>query len=102
MDPDDCTHQMAYLALHVGMVGVKADKVTQYLARAKEQLSHGASTTLDMFAVPKQNFPNGLPDDLKDFVKTVADLTNFALCVAGDLDPAVVYVIDLVVIPGWG
>ena len=87
LDPDDATHVAAYMAIRsglarVGLARVTGQKVLQYIA-TKDRVSGLARVGL---GVPKENFPSGLPDDLKEFVRDVD--------VGGELDMSSFYLLD--------
>ena len=94
LDPEDSAHQAAYLSLRSGLTRVYANHVATYLAKAKDELAHGATSTLAMWAAPAKNFPDGLPRELREFAKSPEDLAEISLRSGGEVDMTNFYVID--------
>ena len=93
LDADDVNHQTAYMACRSGGIArVTAHKVLAYIANAKDLSSHGSSITLQCHGVPVENFSSGLPEALKEFLKTAEDLADFVL--SDDLDMGGFYLLD--------
>ena len=61
LDPNNPQHCAAYAACRLGMHRVSPEKVLQYLEDAKHGEEHGASCSQRMWAVPRENFPHGVP-----------------------------------------
>ena len=94
VDPDNPAHQNAYVALRATRQRVNGAQVLQYVDTVKNQLTHGATTELALWQVPRTNFPAGLPIDLKVFVKTADDLVGFAMQNGTRLDFSLFYILD--------
>ena len=85
--------QKAYMACRAGGISrVTGPKVLAYMANAKELLSHGSSITLQCHGVPVENFSSGLPESLKEFLKTPEELADFGLI--DDLDMSRFHLLD--------
>ena len=97
LDSNNPDHINAYIALKSGVARVSGAQIEAYLASAKSSLHHGASNTLTMWAVPKGNWPNGLPPNLLEHAKSASDFTDMALVDGGELDMVNYYIIDEVV-----
>ena len=69
---------MAPVVSAAGFKRVCPQRLEAYTASAQEQLSHGLSNTIAVWAVPVRNFPGGLPLELLDKLKSLAELAELA------------------------
>ena len=69
-----------------------------FLEKAKSEISSGTVTEEEYWCVPKTNFPNGLPDAIKEFVEDPNALESMQLhagCSAvPSFDSANFYIVD--------
>ena len=68
LDPDNDTHVTAYLTLRATMTHVPPGKLKKYLETASTSVTMGAQYLEDYWVVPKRNFPNGMPDAIKEYL----------------------------------
>ena len=90
----DETHINAYIALRDGAGRVDAKRILAYLKTKREQYEHGSSLAFTYWAVPKGNFPNGLPADVQECVKSGDDLAEAAVIGGGEVDYDNYFIID--------
>ena len=68
LDPDNEDHVQAYQKLRLMMAHVNPKKLMEFMKKSKSEISMGSSTEEEYWCVPKTNFPNGLPDAIKEMV----------------------------------
>ena len=97
LDPDNDTHVQAYCALRALSAHVSAKKIKEYLETAKSSFSTGVNTEEPYWCVPKTNFTNGLPQEIKDaVVEPEGDDDNWGVN-GWKVDSANFYIVDQVI-----
>ena len=66
LDPDDDEHINAYRFVRKLMGRVDPKRVIAYLNKGKKKLESGAECALKYWGVPKDNFPDGFPPDIRE------------------------------------
>ena len=62
VDPLDSEDVSAYMTLREHSSRVDGKRLLAYLASKRTDLHQGSNTIIEYWAVPKSNFPDGLPD----------------------------------------
>ena len=93
-DPHSNDHIQAYLQLRATAGCVSAETFMKYLASRISNAKHGANAEDQYWAVPKQNFPDGLPDKLKANVVSEEDLVQAQILGGGTFDFEGFYILD--------
>ena len=91
VDPDDDEHVQAYMALRGAASWVTPKAFVKYLQSRVESVHHGEKTSVEFWAVPKTNFPKGLPAKIADAVADGGEVDDLSL------DRARFFVIDKVI-----
>ena len=65
VDPDDPDHIQAYRDLRQQYSRVDPQKFIKFLQNRKQQIESGNLAKINFWAVPKLNFPRGLPEKIK-------------------------------------
>ena len=87
-------HIQAYMTLRTWHKRISADVFVKYLADRKTDVATGASSRLQYWGVPKRNFPNGLPEAMRDAEVSGGDLEALAAANGGEIDTQAYYVVD--------
>ena len=95
VDPDDPEHIDAYLELRRTTRRVQPDAFIAYLKKRVKALRNGEQTEIEFWAVPKSNFPKGLPPKILD--ACVADESEILEGQSLSVDRDKYYVIDKVI-----
>ena len=88
VDPTSQEQKRAYIALRDTHSRCTATQFVKYLESIKTKVSQGAKTKQVFWAVPKVNFPEGLPDFIQAATKSDEECEGFLL------DPAYFYLVD--------
>ena len=75
VDPDDTQHQEAYIQMRSKFQRVSSEQFVKYLGTARTDVMAGAKSEMLWWAVPKANFPRGLPRPIKDAEATAEELS---------------------------
>ena len=93
-NPDDKAHITAYMQLRQFTPRVTAEALLQELKENKTSVDSFASTKLACWGVPKNNFPGGLPDSIKQFELSGNDIEDMCLPGGAQLDEDNYFVVD--------
>ena len=69
LDPNIDEHVQAYKVVRKVMGRVDPKRVIAYWNKGKKKLEHGTECALKYWGVPKENFPEGLPEDIQSCEK---------------------------------
>ena len=94
VDAEDDNQIAAYWALRTTCGRVDGKTFTRYWERRKTNVEHGARSVLEYWGVPKENFPDGLPEEIKGSVVTERDLDEAELVGGGRVDHDRYFVVD--------
>ena len=70
------------------------NKLEKYLNTRQTNMRHGAEESLLFWGVPKSNFPEGLPDDIREALMRPEDLAEAELIGRGQVDTEIYFVVD--------
>ena len=87
-------HVTAYCVLRLTHGRVDGQTLLTYLQNRQTDIGHGARSMLEYWAVPKNNFPNGLPDDIKGSQVTEEDLADATVLGGGHIDHDSIFIVD--------
>ena len=87
-------HVTAYCVLRLTHSRVDGQTLLMYLQNRQTDIGHGARSMLEYWAVPKNNFPNGLPDDIKGSQVTEEDLADATVLGGGHIDHDSIFIVD--------
>ena len=87
VDPDDENQQNKYREMRLKFARVSPAQFVKYLDTGRETASAGTASSIGYWAVPKDNFPRGLPTKIKPFEVSEAEGPS-------DVDRDTYFVID--------
>ena len=67
VDPKSDEHRRAYIALRDTHARCSSEQFAKYLESVKTKVSQGAISRQEYWAVPKVNFPDGLPEHIQEY-----------------------------------
>ena len=79
LDPNNEAHIAAYQFILAVSGRPDPKKVVAHLNLTVNKLEHSSETTLKYWGVPKENFTEGLPEDIKPAEKTKEELEDLYL-----------------------
>ena len=91
VEPDDTAQVQAYITLRETLKRVSPTAFMKYLQGRVKNVQHGETVSLEFWAVPKTNFPKGLPAKIADAVVDAGDAEDL------QVDRSKFFVIDKVV-----
>ena len=86
--PQSEEQRKAYIALRDTHPRCTADQFMKYLESLKTKVSQGSRARQEFWAVPKANFPDGLPDHIQEYAKDEDECEGFMV------DVKFYYVVD--------
>ncbi len=97
LDATNPEHIEGYRIRRQTMMRVPPEKLQSYLSSRESKMGHGSQDILDYWGVPKTNFPNGLPGDIRAALVTPESLSNAEMIGKGKVDTENYYVVDQVI-----
>ena len=94
VNPEDQEQIQAFLVLRNSVARVSAKSFVKYLQERQTSITNVANAELEYWAVPKMNFPDGLPDPLLSAVVLAEDLAEAQLLGGTTLDHENYFVVD--------
>ncbi len=96
VDPNNSDHIRSYLAMRNFSHRITPESFTQYLESKTTAVASTIGARIEYWAVPKTNFPDGLPPALRAAVLGPEELSTYELMSGGAVDLETVYVLDKV------
>ena len=85
----------AYMQMRSQFDRVDGKHLLAYMASKTTDLEQGAKAVISYWAVPKTNFPQGLPQDLLDAISTPEDLAGAQVIGGGAIDHGSNFILDM-------
>ena len=85
----------AYMQMRSQFSRIDGKRLLSYMDSKKTDLEQGAKAMISFWAVPKTNFPQGLPADLLDAVSTPEDLAEAEVIGGGTIDYESNFILDM-------
>ena len=76
VDENKAEHVAAYILLRETQMRVSGKMLVDYLESLRTTVTHGDSSTFHYWAVPRGNFPNGLPPNIVSTVLPIVPTNN--------------------------
>ena len=94
VDPHSNEQQQALIQLRATAGRAGPETFMKYLESRTSHATHGANAEDQFWAVPKENFPDGLPEQLKAAVVREEDLLQAQIVGGGTFDFEDFYILD--------
>ena len=94
IDSSKQEHVNAYLTLRATVGRVDGNRLKSYLENKTTDVHHGARSKLEFWAVPKINFTEPLPEDIRNALVDPDDLSEAEIMGGGTVDHDEYWIVD--------